>query len=250
MSIVKSLATTTLNSIASELKMREDGSEEHPHRLLRSPMAPNPVGSARKFHGPKGEQLIYIGLTVPMIQLDSHMVFCFTAAGSLVPHFTVDAVHAGDHYAFHLDLIPRVDLGVNLNYMREVYEPLTPAYKEASTIPGLSPAHLSPMQLAVMSPWMLAHRASPEAMDQVGLTCRRYLQHWQTLHASNLAGLAPAIGQKPAERDPAHRAILFSREVDPVWAQVERLLGRDASEDLRALLVGPKPDPSVDKKPK
>jgi hypothetical protein len=120
MSIVKSLATTTLNTIASTLELRENGSEAQPFKVLRSAMSPQAVGAARWFHGAKGEQLVYIGLSVPMIQLDSHMVFCFTGPDSLVPHFTVDAVHAGDHHAFHLDLIPRVDLGVNLSYMRQV----------------------------------------------------------------------------------------------------------------------------------
>jgi hypothetical protein len=238
MSIVKSLATTTLNTIASTLELRENGSEAQPFKVLRSAMSPQAVGAARWFHGAKGEQLVYIGLSVPMIQLDSHMVFCFTGPDSLVPHFTVDAVHAGDHHAFHLDLIPRVDLGVNLSYMRQVYEPLTPVQKAAQAIPGLSAAHLSPTQLAVMSPWMLAHRADAGAMDAVGQVCSDYLGHWLTLHKLGVNVSTGIHGQAPAERDQIHRSVLFDREVDPVWLQVDRLLGREASEELRSLLLG------------
>jgi len=238
MSIVKSLATTTLDTIADALSLQEQGSEAQPFKVLRSAMAPHPVGSARLFHGAGGEQMVYIGLSVPMIKLDSHMVFCFTAATSAVPHFTVDAVHAGDHYAFHLDLIPRVDLGVNLDYMREVYQPLTATHKAAQSIPGLSPAHLSPTQLAVMSPWMLAHRADEGAMDAVGQVCSDYLSHWLSLHKAGLSSGANVHGQSPSERDRIHRGVLFNREVDPVWLQVDRLLGREGSEDLRAMLLG------------
>jgi hypothetical protein len=238
MSIVKRLATETMGAIARSLEMTEVGSERAPYRSLRSPMAPQPVGSARLFQGPHGERLVYIGLTVPMIHLDSHMVFCFTPPDSLLPHFTVDAVHAGEHHAFHLDLIPRVDLAVNLAYMRTVYQPLTPVFQDAKGIPGLSPAQLTPTQLAVMSPWMLAHRASAAAMDAVFGVCGKYLSHWQALRAGGLQELGEVHGERPAVRDPVHRSILFNREVDPVWSQVERLLGAACSEELRALLLG------------
>lgn len=241
MSIVKRLATETMGAIARSLEMTEVGSEQAPYRSLRSPMAPQPVGAARLFQGPRGERLVYIGLTVPMIHLDSHMVFCFSPPDSLLPHFTVDAVHAGDHHAFHLDLIPRVDLAVNLEYMRAVYQPLTPVFQEAKGIAGLSPAHLTPLQLAVMSPWMLAHRASAAAMDSVFGVCASYLNHWQALRVGGLRELGEVHGERPQVRDPVHRSILFSREVDPVWSQVERLLGQASSEELRALLVGPAP---------
>ncbi len=173
-----------------------------------------------------------------MIAMDSHMLFCFTPAASPVPHFTLDAVHAGGHYAFHLDLIPKVDLAVNLPYMRDVYLPLTAAHDEVKALPGLTPAHLSPMQLGVMSPWMLAHRATEEAMDSIGMASSKYLAHWATLHQDGLAAHAAALGAQPAQRDLAHRHVLFNREVDPVWAQVDRLLGHDGSEELRLLLIG------------
>ena len=198
-------------------------------------MAPEPVGAARLFRGGEGERLIYIGLTVPMIRLDSHMLFCFTDPKSTVPHFTVDAVAAGDHYAFHLDLIPRVDLAVNLEYMHAYYTALSPLYKEARAIEGLSPAELSPLQYAVMSPWMLAHRATPAAMDMVGLTVSRYLEHWLGLFARDYK--TSLSGEQLAGRDLAHRGILFSREVDPVWGQVERLIGPEVCEELRLLLA-------------
>ena len=58
----------------------------------------------------------------------------------------------GEQYAFHLDLIPRVDLGANLDYMNAVFNPLTGIFTEACAIEGLSPAEISPRQKALMSP--------------------------------------------------------------------------------------------------
>lgn len=237
MSIVQNLAENTMQTIVQELKLKETGSAENPFRTLRSPMSPHPVGKARLFQGAGGEQLVYIGLTVPMIHLDSHMVFCFTGPESSVPHFTVDAVQPGDYFAFHLDMIPRVDLAVNLPYLKTVYQPLTEAFKTAKAIPGLSEAQLSPLQLAVMSPWMLAHRATAGAMDAVGSVVSQYLTHWLELYRQGIP-IDPSSGQDLAGRDRVHRSVLFNREVDPVWAQVERLLGHEQSEELRTLLSG------------
>lgn len=238
MSFVKNLALTTLDTISRELSLKEQGSAEQPYRLLNSPMSKDPVGCARVFQGAHAEKLVYIGLTVPMIQLDSHMVFCFTAPESLVPHFTIDAVHAGGSYAFHLDLIPRVDLAVNLSYMQSAYQGLTELFKEAKKIPGLTEAQLSPLQIAVMSPWMLAYRASAEAMDLISGVATQYLQHWLNLYKSDANLASPTSIADIALRDSKHRSILFSREVDPVWLQIERLLGTEQSEELRLLLAG------------
>ncbi len=237
MSIVKNLALSTLDTIARSCQLKEVGSAAEPHKTLRSPMSPEPVGAARLFEGQQGERMVYIGMTVPMIHLDSHMVFCFTGPESVVPHFTVDAVHAGDHYAFHLDLIPRLDLAVNVAYMRCAYEALNAPHAQAKAIPGLSPAQLAPMQLAVMSPWMLAHRATETSMDAVGQVCGSYLDHWLALKKDGLREVSDKLGQDLAKRDLWHRSVLFSPEVDPVWRQVERLLGAPASEDLRSLLM-------------
>lgn len=237
MSIVKNLAQSTLETLALKLQLEEQKSGDQVYKILHSPLSPSPVGAARLFHGAGGEKMVYIGLSVPMIKLDSHMVFCFTGPDSQMPHFTVDAVHAGDHYAFHLDLIPRLDLAVNLDYMRRVYGGLDSVWSEAKAIEGLAPAQLSPLQLAVMSPWMLAHRASPAAMDAVGQVCGRYLDHWLALDRAEIQGIEDVLGQNRVQRDALHRAVLFNPTVDPVWKQVERLVGAETSEELRQLLL-------------
>lgn len=164
MSLAKQLSHTTLNKIINRFGLTETGS---PYLTLHSPMSPAPVGELRLFSGGRVHQLVYIGLSVPPIGLDSHMIFAFTPPDSPLPHFTLDSVLAGPHFAFHLDLIPRVDLGANLAYINELFEPLTPIFNATKTIEGLTPAHLSPRQYALMSPWMLAYRANESAFSQI-----------------------------------------------------------------------------------
>ena len=68
--------------------------------------------------------MVNISLVVPHFHLDSHMIFAFTPENSAVPHFTLDSVANGDNYAFHLDLIPRVDLATSLPYLDTVWDVL------------------------------------------------------------------------------------------------------------------------------
>ena len=238
MSIVQDLSYTTLQTLIKDLGMEELGSVKQPFKTLRSPLEVEPVGCARVFKSKSAMQLVYINLTVAKIQMDSHMLFCFSGADSLLPHFTLDAVYAGGSHAFHLDLIPKVDLSINFNYLQTVYQPLTSVFSEAKKIQGLSEAHISPLQRAVMSPWMLAHRANAEAMDSMGIVCSQYLTHWLKLTNTDWASLECYPQQDLAIRDARHRSILFNRTVDPVWQQVDRLLGEESSEDLRRLLQG------------
>ena len=50
--------------------------------------------------------------------------------GSAVPHFTLDAVAARGIFAFHADLMQRVDLSTHVEYMDAVYAPLDATKRE------------------------------------------------------------------------------------------------------------------------
>ncbi|GGM05852.1 hypothetical protein ACFFX1_26795 [Dactylosporangium sucinum] len=236
-SLPAALAEHTLHQLLDRVPLKEVGS---PYRTLRSPMTPDPVGAVRVFEGDGAVQrLVTVSLVVPMIHLDSHMVFAFTRADSAVPHFTLDSVHGGEYHAYHLDLIPRAELSPHLSYMDAAYHPLTPVYESASEREGLSRAHISPRQHALMSPWMLVHRATEAAFAGLTPIVSSYLEHWLGL----LDGFPPDVvaslaGTDLAARDAAVRRNLFSPDVDPVWTQVSRLLGQDASDEIRALLIG------------
>ncbi|BBH71498.1 hypothetical protein ACTI_81830 [Actinoplanes sp. OR16] len=227
MSLPGALSDTTLSRILDRfpLPLAED-------RPLTSPMSPAPVGHIKIWRGTGAVvKIVNVGLVVPPIGLDSHMIFAFTDPSSGVPHFTLDSVANGDDYAFHLDLIPRIDLATSLPYLDEVYEPLTGMYQAVSAREGLTPAHLTPRQYALMSPWMLVNRATQAAFEGIGDAVDAYFTHWAALVESGVKA------EGTAERDAAHRTLLFSPEIDPVWKQTVRLLGEEQSESVRLALV-------------
>lgn len=232
MSLPQQLSLGTLEKIKTRFGLREIGS---PYLSLSSPMSPTPVGSLRLFSGEAVHKMVYIGLVVPPIGLDSHMLFAFTKPESHIPHFTLDSVMAGPHFAFHLDLIPRADLGANLKYMNAVFDSLTPIFEEAKKIEGLTPAQLGPKQYALMSPWMLAYRANESAFEQIQTPVNGYLEHWFHLVENGIPADAVPTGDF-ALRDQLNRAAIFDPEVDKVWAQVSRLVGEETSERMRAIL--------------
>jgi hypothetical protein len=231
--LARELSLRTLDEIVSRCELRERG----------APYLPLPVGGLRLFHGDGGvRRLVHVELAT--VGLDAHMIYAFTASDSPLPHFTLDAVHAGPGFAFHLDLVPRVDLAVNLDYLDAIYEPLTPTFNAAREMEGLSPALLAPRQRAQMSPWMLAHRADEGAFRGVGAPVVVYLEHWSRLLADGLPdSLTSRLhgGEREAliERDRRLRATIFDPDVDPLWDMVTRLMGAEVSEAMRAVLRDP-----------
>lgn len=201
-----------------------------------SQMGPDPIGHLRVLSGGPVHKAVSISLVVEPIGLDSHMVFAFTAPDSPVPHFTLDSVFGQGSFALHLDLIARVELATNLAYMDEVYTPLTEYTEAARAIEGMTPAHLDMRQYAVMSPWMLVQRATPEAFAQVGTTVDAYLDHFTKLASNGIDATVELDGESLAARDKRHRGVIFSAEVDKVWANVSRLVGDARAEEMRTEL--------------
>jgi hypothetical protein len=245
MSLPKNLAERTLARITERFRLEERTSPEGgPLLTLKAQMGPGGpvnVGWVRELRGGPLGKVINVGIVVPPIGLDSHMIFAFTRDESPVPHFTIDSVGTGAFFAFHLDLIPRADLGANLAYMNAAFQPLTETFEATQKLEGLSPAKLSPRQNALMSPWMLAHRATEAAFSQIGTAVDTYLEHWfglveRGLPAEVVEGLD---GAALSRRDARQRAAIFSPEIDPVWNQVDRLVGPDVSATIRDLLKSP-----------
>ncbi|ORT56356.1 hypothetical protein BKD26_28125 [Streptomyces sp. CB03238] len=212
---------------------------------LRGPASPEPVGHVRYFTGGLSSvaSVVYIGLVLPAAALDSHMVFAFGADDGPLPHFTLDSVYAGGGHAFHLDLVQRADLAAHPVYTDTVYGPLTKPHALAAEIPGLTAAAISPRQRSLMSPWMLVHRADEAALRAVGPIAEEYVEHWLSLAAAMPAQVAGELaGTDLPERDRRLRTALFSREIDPVWGRVDRLLGTETTDRLRHLLITGRPE--------
>ncbi|MGW0594054.1 hypothetical protein [Streptosporangium sp. NPDC002607] len=236
MSLPEALSERTLSRL-----LAATGLSPSSHLDLTGPMSPAPVGALRVFR-PAGapaqpavvEKVVAVSLVVPPIGLDSHMIFAFTRPESAVPHFTLDSVASSEYHAMHLDLIPRAELAVHLEYLDVCFLPLTEPLEAAWKIDGVSPAAIGPRQRAMMSPWMVVCRATEDAFEKLGTTVEVYLDHWFSLVEK---GVPDPEGTDLAARDTANRANLFSPEVDPVWHQVTRLLGPEQSDLVRGELL-------------
>jgi len=233
MTLAAELAFSTLDKLRERLSLSEVETIQ-----LTSPMMPEPVGTIQVFSADKISKAVYIGMSVPFIKLDSHMIFAFAKSDSAIPHFTLDSVNNDTTYAFHLDLIPRVDLGANLEYIDAVYDNLSGEFERAGQIEGLSKAHLNPRQLAVMSPWMLVNRADANAFKKIFDPVDFYLNHWFSLIENGISTnvLNGVFGTDFGERDRRNREIIFNPEIDKVWAQVDRLVGAEMSAKMREIL--------------
>jgi hypothetical protein len=238
----KALFDGALETITNALQLKETLADDGGAWLTLMSHAPfhqGSCGNARLFSGGGLFKVLTCSISAPAIGLDSHMLFAFTKSESAIPHFTVDSVQSGDHLAFHLDLIPRLDMATNLAYMDWAFGSLTETFTAASAIEGLSPAMISPRQRAVMSPWMLVNRATPEAFEHVDPLVQTYAKHWLTLLAAG-APLDVLGGQSSltlSARDKANKAIIFDPDVDKVWNQIRGLIGHDAVEAIRTALM-------------
>ena len=240
-SLPRALWEKTRSRIVEEFGLVEVAAEDGgPWLPLEShaPMYQGRVGATRLFRGEPLFQVVTTNIVVPPIQLDSHMLFAFTPSASAVPHFTLDSVQAGDHFAFHLDLIPRVDLGARLAYMDHCFAPLTDTYERGDATEGLSKAQLSPRQHAIMSPWMLAKRATRDAFSRIDGLVDDYLAHWFRLVREGVPeeSLDGIDRDDLIERDRRNKAIIFNRDVDRVWDQITPLVGSEAAERQIGLL--------------
>jgi len=231
------LSIDKLEQIAARTAVTEiRGDDGGPFRRVISAIDGSEIGESRVLVGDGVvSKVVYHAITHPMIGLDSHMIFAFTAEDSPVPHWTFDSVVAGGIYAFHLDLIPRLDLGANLGYMDGTYGPVTAAFEAGNQHPGLSQAAIGPRQRAVMSPWMLAYRVEEKEYPGIDVHVQGYLDAWFAMVEGNVPpevvdAADPAL---LAARDRANRGMIFNRDVDDVWNQITPLIGMEQSEQLR-----------------
>lgn len=234
---------STVSRLKTELGLREITGEAGGAFMPLASQAPfhqGECGEVRLYEGDAIARVLSCSLVVPAIGLDSHMVFAFSDPASPVPHFTLDSVQGKDNLAFHLDLIPKADLGTNLPYIDWAFAPLNPVYESSHDIEGLTRAHITPIQHAVMSPWMLVHRAAPDAFEQIGPLVDQYVDHWLSLVAAGVPAHVTQnlVGTDLAARDAANRALIFSPEVDKVWNQISGLIGAEAVQRIRDLLQG------------
>ena len=85
---------------------------------------------------------------------------------------------------------------------------------------------------------MLANRSTEEAFDQLGPIVKSYLHHFGKILRQGLGQptMDDIKGLNMAKRDQANRDILFSKEIDPVWNQIEGFIGAETGSAMRKVL--------------
>lgn len=238
MSLSRDMVFESLDILIAELGLTEMKIAGRDYLPLQSEKIPDFTGTVRLFKG-KGhiQKAVYNTLVLPSRNMETHMIFCFGAASSGVPHFTIDSIDMGEQMAFHLDMSPRVELGTHVEYMKRVYYPLTDTFATYNELEGLLPARLTPQQYALMSPWMLAKRASREAFTRIKNEAVPVYRN-QFLKLAK-EGVDPSLTADTnlAEHDKVYRAGLFSAEIDPVWPRVNHMAGERDGERLRRIMA-------------
>jgi len=242
MSLPQQLSHDMLDELTTRVGAKElHGDDGGPLLTLRNELSggTDRIGELRVFTSDAAPKIVYCGITVEQFAMDTHMIFGFGSAETGVPHFTLDSVNANGTLAFHLDLVPRAELATHVPYMDHIFGGLTDTYTETSKWDGLTKAHITPRQYAMMSPWMLVNRADEDAFKAIAGPVRAYLDHWIGLAES---GIPDDIAASLADVDlPDHdrklRANLFSPEVDPVWGNIGKIIGEDAAIAVRGHLA-------------
>lgn len=241
MTLAGEVSERTLAKVLDRFPLQEQtGADGGAYLPLPGPM-PGSGGVCRVWEGDGlVQRIVYVGIAFPPAQLDSHMIFAFGNKTSAVPHFTLDSIAAPGMFAYHLDLIPRVDLGASLAYMTEVYSDLTDAYEEGRKMDGLTEAALSPVQHSLMSPWMLASRADEPAFRKFDDFVNTYFEAWAKIADKGVSAEATAglTADDFVKRDQAHRDMIFNADVDPVWAQITPIIGEEAAARIMEILRG------------
>lgn len=198
------------------------------------------VGELRTYRGRRGVQhVVCAHLNPPAPPMDSHMAVVFTDPGSPVPHLVVDAVAFGERASFHVDLLPKVDLGVSPAYLAHCFAPLDGLVARMAEDGRLTPGTVPLGQQALLTPWSATYQVAPADLPVAMEYTQAYFDHWSSL----LTGAWPAAAtdevdpQIAAGRSAKLRASLFSRAVDPVWGMLDRALSPAIVDRLLAVLI-------------
>lgn len=195
------------------------------------------VGELRVYRG-RGvvEKVVSAHFKLDAPPIESYMVTVFTRPDSPVPHFVLDVVRFGPNASFHVDLLPKRDLGVSLPYVDRCFSPLSAIKaeieKDARFTPGTAPLR----QRAFLSPWMALFTHAPSELEAARGYVDRYFEHWSSLLTTTPD---PVLATDPSltDRDALQRKLVFSRDLDPVWGMLDRALGEKTVDQLLSVLV-------------
>jgi hypothetical protein len=197
------------------------------------------LGEVQLWSGPRVPRVVVVELADAAAGLTSWMLHAFAPSDEPVPHLGMDVVSHRDGCAVFADLLPRVDLAVQLDHAELAYGALTPLLAAAAELHELRPESLPPRQVAVLSPWRLSLAGSADALEQAGELAVAYVGHWAGLAADGVPPVDGVSQDALVRRDRVHRAAVVDPDLDPVWRMAERLIGAASVTTIRELLANP-----------
>lgn len=193
------------------------------------------VGELRVYRGRgRVQKVVSSRFALSSPSMDSHSVVIFTHPDSPVPHFGLDSVRLDNRVHLYVDLLPKRDLAISLDYLDRCYVPLTEVQRELEHDARFTPSVAPLRHRALLSPWHALYTLDPSDLEAAEQYVDRYVTHWASLLRSNAPELSPV--PELAERDALYRKTLYSREVDPSWAMLDRAIGRDAVDEILGAL--------------
>jgi hypothetical protein len=196
-----------------------------------------PAGLLKVYRGKAPvEYIITTSLYVEEIGLESYMLMAFVDPSSALPHFAFDAMTNNERGAFHVDYIPRLDLGTHPEYSKQVFEPLNDTLDTMKANPDFSPGDGGRLLLSMLSPWTGLFQATPDKLAGGSTLIDRYVQHWFSLIDKGVS--ANTNVEALADRDRRHRLALYNEENDMLWGLLKNLIGEKDRDLILSLLRG------------
>jgi len=167
-------------------------------------------------------------LVIPDLGIDSVMLHAFSPGDTSAPHLLSDLAELTSdgrtEWHFHVDLMPRVDVVEELDYLTAVYVPLTAAYDAAYAIDGMRPIAVPPRLRSLTSGYLVGVVVRPDQFADIDPVFDAYAQRWQDLLIA--PPLVTSTAGELASRDQVHRAAMFDPRTDIVWDFLADIIGR------------------------
>jgi len=203
------------------------------------------VGEVATLGGMNVDKAVGVDLEIDDAEgrLWSRRFYVFARTVALIPHLSIEwsgyAVDGVDRVGVLVDLLPRIDLAVNLDYVDEVYGPMTGTFDEARGIDGVEIESVPPRRAIAMSPWRLSVSVPVDQVVALAPLVDQYVTRWLAVNSGGVGSSVDPLASDQSrliQHDRFHRNSLFEPASDPQWARIDRVLGLDAAAELRLTL--------------
>ena len=217
---------------------------------LREERSGQPMGGYRTLVGSSLDKAVVVNLELedeetPGVRNEIHSLYAFSLPSTLAPHLALEWGHIegpegeDGRLSVFVDLLPRLDLAVNQDYIDELYEPLTPVLVEAWDIKGARSDRHLPRRIVAFSPWRFSASAPASEVDALLEVVDRYTDHWLATLSGGVGASVDPLASDPSrlvQRDKYHREAMFDEKAMAHWSKFYQALSFNDAAELRHTL--------------